>query len=250
MTAPTALIADDEAPLRTHLRRRLAALWPELTLCGEAANGVEALELLAVHRPDVAFLDIRMPGLTGLEVAARLTQPCHIVFITAYEQYALAAFEHEAVDYLHKPVTEQRLRGTIERLKRHLAGPAPDLHALLGALRGALERDSSYLRWIRVAQGDEIRLISADEVLCFQAQDKYTVVTTPDGEWLIRAPVKELEAALDPRRFWRVHRSTLVRVDAIERVTRDFRGRLLLSLRGQRDPLAVSRAYAHRFRQM
>jgi DNA-binding LytR/AlgR family response regulator len=250
MTAPTALIADDEAPLRAHLRRRLADLWPELAICGEAANGAEALGLLAHHRPEVAFLDIRMPGLTGLEVAAQAAQPCHVVFITAYEQYALAAFEHDAVDYLHKPITDERLRATIVRLQRRLVGPAPDLGGLLTALRGVLERETPHLRWIRVAQGDELRLVSADEVLCFQAQDKYTVVTTPEGEWLIRTPIKELEAALDPQRFWRVHRGTLVRVDAIERVTRDFRGRLLLSLKGRREPFVVSRAYAQRFQGM
>jgi DNA-binding LytR/AlgR family response regulator len=250
MIAPTALIADDEAPLRRYLRGKLAALWPELRICAEAANGEDALALLAEHRPQLAFLDIRMPGPTGLEVAARTPVPCRFVFITAYAEYAVAAFEQEAVDYLLKPVTDARLQETVSRLKRKLADPPPDLSAILEGLRRAIDPAPAFLHWIKVGEGDEIRLIAPEDVLYFQAQDKYTRVVTREQEWVIRVPIKSLEESLDPQAFWRVHRNTLVRVQAIERVTRDFRGQYLLSLRGGKEPLAVSRNYAHLFKQM
>lgn len=250
MIAPTALIADDEAPLRQYLRDKLAVLWPELRICAEAANGEEALALLAEHRPQLAFLDIRMPGPSGLEVAARTPVSCRFVFITAYAEYAVAAFEQEAVDYLLKPVTDERLQETVSRLKRRLTEPPPALSAVLESLRRAVDPAPAYLQLIRVGEGDEIRLIAPEDVLFFQAQDKYTRVVTREQEWVIRVPIKSLEECLDPQAFWRVHRNTLVRVKAIERVTRDFRGQYLLSLRGGKEPLPVSRNYAHLFKQM
>lgn len=250
MSAPRALIADDEAPLRAYLRGKLEALWPELAICAEAANGEEALALLEEHRPELAFLDIRMPGLSGLDVAARSPGPCRFVFITAYAEYAVTAFERDAVDYLLKPVTDERLEETIARLKRRLAERPPDLSAVLEALRSVTAPPGGKLDWLKVGEGDEIRLIAPEDVLYFQAQDKYTAVVTRDREWIIRTPIKELEERLDARDFWRVHRNTIVRVPAIDRVSRDFRGRYLLSLRGGKEPLVVSRQYAHRFKQM
>ena len=250
----SALIADDEAPMRDQLRARLHEVWPELDIAGEATNGVEAVALAGQLRPDIVFLDIRMPGQSGIEAARQLYEHCQIVFVTAYDQYAIDAFEHGALDYLLKPVVAERLRMSCERLREHL-GRAPDnIGQQLAELTRLLEKDQAkkhdYLRWIQAQVGNSLRMISTREVLFFQADEKYTRVQTAQGEVLIRKTLKELDDELDPAEFWRIHRSTLVRVDAIAEVVRDLRGRQMLKVKGYPHALEVSRGHAHLFQQM
>lgn len=254
--AATALIADDEPHLAKHLAKRLEALWPELDIIDTAANGQEALERILALRPDIAFLDIRMPGMSGLEVAARLTVPCRLVFVTAYDQYAVEAFEREAVDYLLKPIDDERLSKTINRLRHSLMAPpeAPP-EALLVQLRQLLAASAAPakeapLRWIKAQVGNAIRLVAVDEICYFQATDKYTAVYTRDAELLIRTTVKELVKQLDGEQFWQVHRGTLVNVRQIASARHDSLGRVTLQLKDRSESLPVSRSYAHLFRQM
>jgi DNA-binding LytR/AlgR family response regulator len=261
----TALIADDEAPMRDLLRARLQAVWPELHIVAEAANGVEAVELGERHRPDIAFLDIRMPGLSGIEAARRLYARSHIVFATAYDQYALDAFAQGALDYLLKPVSAERLATTCARLQARMrtrartengAAPAPqDIGQELAKLTALLENKGkpdkpTYLRWIQAQVGSSLRMVSTREVLFFQSDEKYTRVQTAGAEFLIRKTLKELLDELDPDEFWRIHRSTLVRVDAIAEVKRDLRGRQMLRVRGYPGELEVSRNHSYLFQQM
>lgn len=259
MTTPTgrratALIADDEEPMRTQLRTRLAAVWPELEIVAEAANGVEAVALAKQHKPDIAFLDIRMPGMGGIEAARELYSSCHIVFVTAYDQYAVTAFEQGAMDYLLKPASPERLARTCERLQQRLAKAPQDIGAQLAQLTAALKDSGgskpNYLRWIQAQVGGSLRMVSTKEVLFFQSDEKYTRVQTATAELLIRKTLKELADELDPDEFWRIHRSTLVRVDAIASVSRDLRGRQMLKVRNYPGELEVSRNHAHLFQQM
>ena len=247
--AVTAVIADDEAPLRTYLKRQLGKLWPQLNIAAEAVNGNEALQLIRDHKTDIAFLDIQMPGMNGLEVANLISDQCHIVFITAYNQYAIEAFEKAAVDYLMKPVNNERLRTTIARLQSRLAQSPRDISQLLTQLSEFVRPTVNTLQWLKVAQQDEIRLLSVDDVDYFRAGDKYTSVYSGGKEWIIRTPLKELESSLDPDQFWRIHRSTIVRVEAIARVTRDLAGRYWLEVHGYQQPLQVSRSYVQLFKQ-
>lgn len=253
-SSPTALIADDEAPLRDFLRKRLEALWPELRIVAEAQNGPEAAALIAEHAPTVAFLDIKMPGLTGLEVAQGIECETRVVFVTAYDRYALDAFESEAIDYLVKPVDAQRLSRTVERLKRAIsdAAPAPELARLLDSLmrERALPGRQKAVRWIRASRGDTTYHVPVQEIRYLQAGDKYTAVHTAEGEHLIRTPISELAMGLDPEIFWQVHRSTIVNMDHVAATRRDETGRLFVRLRSDEVELPVSRAYAGRFRQM
>ncbi len=258
MAAPqrqiTALIVDDESPMRDQLRARLAEVWPELKIVAEAGNGVDAVTMATQHQPDIVFLDIRMPGQSGIEAARHLYNRCHIVFVTAYDQYALDAFEQGAMDYLLKPVTAERLQMTCQRLRTRLETPPADIGAQLEQLTRILEqgpaRKPAYLRWIQAQVGTSLRMISTKEVLFFQSDDKYTLVQTAQAELLIRKTLKELADELDPDEFWRIHRSTLVRVDAIAEVTRDERGRQMLKVRNHPTPLEVSRNHSHLFQQM
>lgn len=250
MTTPRAIIADDEAPLREHLQRQLARCWPQLRIVGHAENGIEALHMIETQTPDLAFLDIKMPGLTGLEVAARIAPACRVIFITAYDHYAVQAFENAALDYLLKPVTQERLVKSVARLQAQLSAAPVDMSTLLAQLKHALEVRPSWLQWVKAARGEEVQLLPIDDVDYFQAADKYTSVFTRGHEWIIRTPLKELEDQLDPDKFWRIHRNAIVRVAAIARITRDFQGRCLLQLRERPETLSVSRAYAQRFKQM
>ena len=256
-TRPTAVVADDEPRLAEYLASRLAALWPELVIAGVAANGPEAQAMLATEAPDIAFLDIRMPGLTGLEVARSAAAHVHVVFVTAYDQYAVDAFDRAAVDYLLKPVGDERLAETVARLKAKLqADTAPELRAALAVIAklaphqrnaaGAPER----LAWIRASTGSQVKLIAVEEVSYFQANDKYTSVFTAEGEALIRTPLKELGEQLDPACFWQVHRGTIVNLGHVSTTTRDLTGRVTLTLKTRPEQVAVSRAYAHLFKQM
>jgi len=256
---PRAILADDERLMRDHLRVRLQEAWPELELVGEARNGDEALSMVAALRPDLAFLDIRMPGQTGIEVARAIAGCCHIVFVTAYEAHAIEAFEQGAIDYLLKPVDQARLAVTVTRLKQRLAsGPddAPEnaiarIESMLSRLSGNSPRPpaSPYLRWIQAGLGGQVHLYPVDEVIYLQAQDKYTVVVTATEESLVRKPIREFAEALDPETFWQIHRSTIVNSSYIAAFKREDE-HAEVSLRGRKEKLEVSRSYSSRFRQM
>ncbi|NTV14532.1 MAG: response regulator transcription factor [Desulfobulbaceae bacterium] len=252
MFEPRAIIADDEELIRADLRRKLARLWPELVIVGEATSGDQALEMAERLHPEICFLDIRMPGLSGLEVGRRLADSCRVVFITAFDQYAVEAFQQAAVDYLLKPVSEERLGDTVQRLKRHAPGAGEARVAAIDQLLAALSREKvcQPLAWLKVQDGEAVKLIAVAEVFYFQAEDKYTTVVTGTGEWLIRKSIKELAAELDGERFWRIHRGTIVNVARIEAASRNFSGVYSLKLKGLVRTLTVSRGYAHLFKQM
>jgi DNA-binding LytR/AlgR family response regulator len=254
---PTAIVADDEPRLAAFLVERLRALWPGLVVAGVAANGPEAQALIAREAPDVAFLDIRMPGLTGLEVARAAAAGVHVVFVTAHDEYAIDAFRHAAVDYLLKPVDDARLAETVARLEARIeaAAPTPSLEGVLAALAAhvpglAAPAGAERLAWIRAGVGDDVHLIAVADVAYFQANDKYTSVFTAAGEALIRTPIKEIVERLDPQKFWQVHRATVVNLEHVHTTTRDLAGRVTLALKTRPEKVPVSRAYAHLFKQM
>jgi DNA-binding LytR/AlgR family response regulator len=250
VTGPvTAIVAEDEAPQRRELLEILGRLWPELEIAAECADGLEALEALTTHRPDIAFLDIRMPGLSGLEVARQAGGATRIVFITAYGDFAVQAFELHAVDYLMKPVAIERVTETIARLRDLPPRPDVDLAALVDALADRLAPKQP-IRWITASAGDSIRMIPIDDVLLFLAEDKYVRVATARETAHIRTPLKDLEQDLDPDIFWRVHRNAIVRVSAIRHARPDEDGKLHVWLEGVAEPVRVSDAYRHRFRSM
>jgi DNA-binding LytR/AlgR family response regulator len=252
MKHPTAIVAEDEATLRAELIEQISHLWPELQIVGEASDGVQALRLLDELRPDVMFLDIQMPGATGLDVARQASGRSRVVFVTAYDEHAVAAFDHGAVDYLLKPLQPARLFTAIGRVKERLGDAPSDLGAVLDRLAALPSAPPSrqYLRWINASVGQTLKLITVDEVLYFQADNKYTRVALRDSEALIRKPLKELVEELDPQLFWQIHRSTLVNANAIAGASRDFRGRLQLKLKERNDTLLVAESYAHLFKQM
>ena len=245
----TVLIAEDEPMLRAQLKARLAQAWPELRCIVEAEDGVQALALVAEHAPAVAFLDIRMPGRTGLEVAREIGDRCHVVFVTAYDEYAVAAFEEGAIDYVLKPPTLERIAKVVTRLKARLAQPPLDLGGLLARL-AEREGVGAPLKWIRASLGSAMQMIAVDDVVYFRAEDKYTKVVTRDTEALIRTPIKDLYADLDPEAFWQIHRATIVNLNAIARVERDFRDQPIITLKARPEKLVVSRTFAHRFKAM
>jgi DNA-binding LytR/AlgR family response regulator len=251
---PVAIIADDEPRLAEFLRERLHVVWPELVVAGIAANGLEAKAMIEREAPTIAFLDIRMPGLTGLEVARGAGDGVDVVFVSAFDQYAVDAFEREACDYLLKPVGDERLAQCCERLKRRIArresprGVAAALAVLAQAVPAL--RAGGRLAWLRASVGAEVRLIAVDDVCYFASNDKYTSVFTAAGEALIRTPLKDLVEGLDPDRFWQVHRGTVVNLAHVESSIRDLAGRVSLRLKSRPERVAVSRAYAHRFKQM
>ncbi len=263
------VIADDERLMREQLRARLTEVWPELQVIAEAKNGKEAVALVAEHRPELVFLDIRMPGLTGVEAAREIAQMevgddellPEIVFITAYDQYAVEAFEQGVADYVLKPAERERLAVTVARIQARLAqrqaGESADtgaslqqlLHSLAGKMNPAAGAPQ-YLRWIQASVGQSIQMIPVDEVLFFISDEKYTRVQTASVEALIRKPIKELVDELDPQRFWQIHRSTLVNANAIDGITRDFRGRQIVAVKGHNQKLEVSRSYLGLFKGM
>ena len=244
----TALIAEDEPMLRAQLRARLTQAWPELAVVAEAENGEQALALQRELEPDIAFLDIHMPVKSGLEVADALAGSCHIVFVTAYDEYAVTAFEQGAVDYVLKPVTTERLVKVADRLRQRLDRPPADLATVLAQLEA--RHSGGPLRWIKASLGASMRLIAVDDVFYFHAEDKYTKVVTQDGEALIRKTIKDLFEELDPDVFWQVHRGTIVNLRAIARVDRDYRDQPLIILRQRTEKLTVSRTFAHLFKAM
>lgn len=260
MTSATALIADDEPLLRERLRSHLAALWPELHVIGDARNGAEALELFELHRPAIVFLDIRMPGLDGIATARALARRAQLVFVTAYDQYALQAFEHGAIDYLVKPVDPARLADTVRRLRQQLAVPLQRGPEFEGGLDHVLDQLASrlgqrtappaWLQWIKASVGSSVRLIPVEQVRYLRAEEKYTLVAWEEGEALIRKSIKDLGEELDPARFVQTHRSVIVNLAYVSVVTRGVNETAELHLRGSGETLPVSRSYLHHFRQM
>jgi DNA-binding LytR/AlgR family response regulator len=246
---PSALIAEDEPLLRAQLRARLCDAWPDLVEIIEAENGEQALALVQERAPDVVFLDIRMPRRSGLDVARALAGRCHVVFVTAYDEYAIAAFDEGAVDYVLKPATGERMAKVVARVKASLALPTADLAALLQRLA---ERDEAAapLKWIRASLGNVMQMIAVADVVYFRAEDKYTKVVTRDCEALIRTPIKDLYDDLDQEAFWQIHRATIVNLNAIARVERDFRDQPVITLKSRPERLTVSRTFAHRFKTM
>lgn len=246
----TAIIAEDEADLRDDLRSRLTLLWPALCIIAEASNGIEALERFDRHKPQVMFLDIKMPGLTGLQVARQIAGRCHVVFLTAHDDFAVAAFDEGAVDYVLKPYDNERLSRAVMRVRDRLATPPPSVTDWLQRVEASLQ-PRAYLTWIRASRGSEIDLIMVADVCYFRADAKYTSVYTASRESLIRRSIKELAAELDPVRFWQVHRSTIVNVEAIASVSRSLiGGATVLKLKDRPERLDVSEAHRHLFRHM
>ena len=242
-----ALIADDEPHLARHLQTLLAQAWPELEILPPARNGLEASQRIAAEAPDFAFLDIQMPGMSGLEVAQGIEGDTQVVFVTAYDEYALPAFEAAAVDYLLKPLKLERLQRTVERLKAQRAG-TDTLPQAVAAL--APQRPAQPLRFIRASSGEITRQVDVNEVIYFHADEKYTVVRTRDAEHLIRTPIQELAEQLDPDQFWQVHRSTIVNLSQLSGTRRDEASRLFVCFKGLAAELPVSRAYVARFKAM
>jgi DNA-binding LytR/AlgR family response regulator len=247
---PTAILAEDEPILRAQLEHKLAKLWPELEIVASVEDGAAALEALEDRPADFMFLDIQMPEMTGLEVARHVGQRSHVVFVTAYDQYAIQAFETGAVDYVLKPVTDERFAMTLERLKAKVATAPQDLGALLSQLAQQMAPRRERLQWIKATVGQQLRLIPVADVLFFQSDEKYTRVVTKDSEALIKTPIRELLDGLDPDAFWQIHRSTIVNANAIAGVTRDFRGQAHVKVKGSDESLVVSRIYSHLFKQM
>jgi DNA-binding LytR/AlgR family response regulator len=249
---PTAIVAEDEPILRAQLEGKLKKLWPELEIIASVGDGAAALEALEERAPDFMFLDIQMPEMTGVEVARHVGTRAHVVFVTAYDQYAIQAFETGAVDYILKPATDERLAVTLERLKARLAAPTPppDMNAVLAELTRHMSAGRQKLQWIKASIGQTLRMIPVADVLFFQSDEKYTRVVLADGEALIKTPIRELIDGLDPEVFWQIHRSTLVNVNAIAGVTRDFRGQAHVKVKGKDEALVVSRIYSHLFKQM
>jgi len=243
-----AIIADDEPLLRASLREALGQAWPELRIVAEASNGAEAVHAVREHRPAVAFLDIEMPVMNGLEAARELRGAAHVVFVTAYDRYAIEAFERGAVDYILKPTTAERLGDTASRLRARLAQAPHSLDELIGELSRRIATPAPPLQWIQASLGNTIRLINVDDVLYFQSDMKYTRVVTADAHALVKTALRELASQLDARHFWQVHRGTLVNVRAIEAVSVDETGRREIALRGRPERLEVSRAFSHLFK--
>jgi DNA-binding LytR/AlgR family response regulator len=252
-----AIIAEDESVLRSQLKTKLAKLWPELQIVADVGDGEAALEAIDAHRPELAFLDIQMPEMTGVDVARSIAAnpdlKCHVVFVTAFDQYAVEAFQTGAADYLLKPFSDERLELTVQRLKERLALQPPqpqDLQALVTQMSAPLKPLSEPLRWIKASVGQHLRLIPVEDVLFFQSDEKYTLVATREFDALIRTPIKELLEGIDSARFWQIHRSTIVNASAIDVVTRDLRGQASVRVKGRKENLSVSRPFSHLFKQM
>ncbi len=249
----TAVVADDERLMREQIVARLKVAWPELVIVGEAANGREAVAVVRSREPDIVFLDIRMPEMDGIEAARALAGQVHVVFVTAYDEYAISAFEHGAVDYLLKPADPERVALTCRRLRERL-DKKPDamgeLLQKLSQIAGGERKSGDHLRWVQASVGNGIRMIPTGDILFFRAEDKYTRVQTEGFEALIRKPIKELIEELDPEEFWQIHRAIVVRVDAVEQVSRDGRGHQVVKVKGSGEMLEVSRSFGHLFKQM
>ncbi len=252
--APTAIVADDEHLMREQLVGSLKEAWPELQILGEAGNGREAVAMVQSLEPDIVFLDINMPEMDGIKAAQALAGQARVVFVTAYDQYAIKAFEQGAIDYVLKPVDPERLALTCQRLRERLEQKSDPMDDLLEQLSQRLGsgglKPREYIRWVQASVGNTIRMIPTSDVLYFRAEDKYTRVQTEGFEALIRKPIKDLIDELDPREFWQIHRSTVVRVDAVAQVSRNMHGKQIVQVKGRDDKLEVSRTFSHLFKQM
>jgi DNA-binding LytR/AlgR family response regulator len=251
MNAPRAIIAEDEPLLRAEIRRTLSELWPQLEVCAEASDGIQAIEALDAFVPDILFLDIQMPGQNGLEVAQYASGKVHVVFITAYHAYALQAFEQGALDYVLKPISPERLKTTVNRLQARPRHEVPaDLSKIAELLKGVMRPESRYIKWLTVPHANEMRVVEVSEILYLQADNKYTTIATKASNFLLNSSLKEMQTKLDPEVFWQVHRSTVVNVNAIDTIYRSFRGALEVKLKGRPELLAVSAAHAHLFKRL
>ncbi|HQR12034.1 MAG TPA: LytTR family DNA-binding domain-containing protein [Casimicrobiaceae bacterium] len=252
--APTAVVADDERLMREQIIGRLKDAWPELLIVGEAVNGREAVAMVQGLEPDIVFLDISMPEMDGIKAAQALSGQAHIVFVTAYDKYAINAFDQGAIDYLVKPVEPDRIALACRRLRERLQQKPDPVSDLLEQLSQRIEsggvKPREYLRWVQASVGANIRMIPTSDILFFRAEDKYTRVQTEGFEALIRKPIKELIDELDPKEFWQIHRSTVVRIDAVSQVSRNLRGNQTVHLKGREEKLEVSRSFSHLFKQM
>lgn len=252
--APTAVVADDERLMRDQTVDRLKEAWPELLIVGEAVNGREAVAMVQSLEPDIVFLDVRMPEMDGIKAAQVLAGRVHIVFVTAYDQYAISAFDHGAVDYLVKPIDPERVALTCQRLGERLQQKPDPMNDLLEQLSqrlgGGNLKPREYMRWVQASVGDTIRMIPTSDILFFRAEDKYTRVQTERFEALIRKPIKDLIDELDPAEFWQIHRATVVRVDAVAQVSRNIHGKQVVHVKGRDERLEVSRSFNHLFKQM
>ena len=243
---PTAILVEDEELLRNELRGQLERLWPELDIAGEAGDGAAALQVFDEHRPDVVFLDIRIPGMNGLEVAEHVSRHCHVVFVTAHQEYAVSAFEQGAIDYVVKPLDTARLASTVSRLKLRSLQEPPDLAGLVALLRARRERE--YVRWIQASVADKIRIIPTEEVAYFQSEAKYTKVASDRGDMHIRRSIKELADELDPKLFWQVNRGIIVNVSRVEEVLHSG-DTMSIRMLGREERLPVSKPFHQRFRR-
>jgi DNA-binding LytR/AlgR family response regulator len=248
MNALTAVIAEDEPLLRAEIRSTMTELWPELSICEEAADGLQAIEALEKFQPEILFLDIQMPGRNGLEVARHASGKAHVVFITAYDAYAVQAFEEGALDYVLKPISPERMKLTIERLQKRLREPPADLSNLADLLKTIVKPEPNYLKWLTVPHASELRVVAVSEILFLQADNKYTTIATRASTFLLTSSLKEMMSKLDPAVFWQIHRSTVVNISAIDTIYRSFRGSLEVKLKDRSELLAVSAAHAHLFK--
>ncbi len=248
MKSPTAVIAEDEPLLREEIRNTLTELWPELTICAEAADGLQAIEALDNFQPHILFLDIQMPGRNGLEVARHASGKAHVVFITAYDAYAVQAFEEGALDYVLKPISPERMKLTVQRLQERMREPPADLSHLADLLKTIAKPEAQYLKWLTVPHASELRVVAVAEILYLQADNKYTTIATRSSSFLLNSSLKDMQSKLDPAVFWQIHRGTVVNISAIDTIYRSFRGALEIKLKDRSELLPVSAAHAHRFK--
>lgn len=249
MKTPAAIIAEDEPLLRAEIREVFQALWPELAICAEVADGLQAIEAFDRHAPDIVLLDIQMPGATGLEVAQHVSGKAHVVFITAYDEHALAAFEQGALDYILKPISIDRMKITVARLKERLREPPAELNGIAELLKGVAGSEPRYLKWLTVPRGSELHVVAVAEISYLRADNKYTTVATRSSTFLLNSSLKEMKEKLDPSMFWQIHRGIIVNVGAIDTIFRSFRGALEVKLKERSELLPVSAAHAHFFKQ-
>jgi len=249
MNAPSAMIAEDEPLLRAEIRDALQTLWPQLRIAAEVGDGVEAIQAMDRLAPDILFLDIQMPGASGIDVARYASGKAHVVFITAFDAYALQAFEQGALDYILKPVTTDRMKLTVERLQQRLREPPADLRGLTDLLKNALQGEPRHLKWLTVPKGHDLHVVAVADISYLRADNKYTTIATRTSSFLCTSSLKEMKEKLDPTMFWQIHRSVIVNVGAIETIYRSFRGALEVKLTDRAELLPVSAAYVHLFKQ-
>ncbi len=249
MSRPSALIAEDEPLQRAEIRGALRVLWPDLDVVAEVGDGLAAIEALDRLSPDILFLDIQMPGCSGIDVARRASNRAHVVFISAYESHALAAFEQGALDYILKPVSTDRVQVAVRRLQDRMGRAPANLDGLVELLKSAVGGGKKYLKWLTVPHGSDLRVVSTAEILFLRADNKYTELATGSAMFLLNSSLKEMLGKLDPAVFWQIHRGTAVNVNAIETIYRSFRGALEIKVRGRSELLPVSAAHAHLFKQ-